>query len=347
MAAKQLSSLGVSAFCESLAMLLAAGIPAEEAVSLLGEGQAGDELCCAARAVQQALLTGAGLAEAAKASGVFPAYAARMIAAGEAAGRTEQVLAGLAGYYDTQYRLRQKLRSAVVYPMILLGLMAGILAVLVAKVLPVFAGVYNSFAGDVAASAYGYLRLAAAAGWAALVITLLLAAAVAACAVAAQFQKGRVLLGAAFERCPLTARAARQLALERFARGLYLFMASGLDADTALAGAAGMAGHAGLSKQIEACAARMERGEGLAAAVCAESLFEPLQGRMLLGGARAGSLEQALARLTELLEREAQAQTDRLIECIEPALAGFLAVAVGVTLLSAMLPLIGILGGIG
>ena len=89
------------------------------------------------------------------------------------------------------------------------------------------------------------------------------------------------------------------------------------------------------------------QGEGLAGAVGAEKLFEPLYARMLLGGARAGSLEKTLGRLAELFSRDADEQVDRLIDCIEPALAGFLTVAVGVTLLAAMLPLIGILGGIG
>ena len=300
MAKKELGSLEVSAFCESLAMLLAAGTPADEAVGLLGEGETAGPVQAAAQAVQQRLLAGEGLAGAVQASGAFPAYAARMVAAGEAAGRTEQVLEGLARHYDNQYRLRQKLRSAVVYPVILLGLTAAILAALVALT-----------------------------------------------ALAAHGGRGRAVLAAAFERCPLTARAARQLAVARFTTGLYIFTASGLDADTALAGAAGMTGHKGLSDGIRACAARMEQGEGLAGAVGAEKLFEPLYARMLLGGARAGSLEKTLGRLAELFSRDADEQVDRLIDCIEPALAGFLTVAVGVTLLAAMLPLIGILGGIG
>lgn len=209
MAKKELGSLEVSAFCESLAMLLAAGTPADEAVGLLGEGETAGPVQAAAQAVQQRLLAGEGLAGAVQASGAFPAYAARMVAAGEAAGRTEQVLEGLARHYDNQYRLRQKLRSAVVYPVILLGLTAAILAVLVAKVLPVFNGVYQSFAGEVSASAYAYLRLAYGVGWAALALTLLLAALVALTALAARGGRGRAVLAAAFERCPLTARAAR------------------------------------------------------------------------------------------------------------------------------------------
>ena len=65
MAKKELGSLEVSAFCESLAMLLAAGTPADEAVGLLGEGETAGPVQAAAQAVQQRLLAGEGLAGAA------------------------------------------------------------------------------------------------------------------------------------------------------------------------------------------------------------------------------------------------------------------------------------------
>ena len=68
---------------------------------------------------------------------------------------------------------------------------------------------------------------------------------------------------------------------------------------------------------------------------------------MLLSSARAGSAEATLEQLAQIFSEDSNRQTDRLIDSIEPLLAGFLTVAVGLTLLSSMLPLIGILGSIG
>ncbi len=91
----------------------------------------------------------------------------------------------------------------------------------------------------------------------------------------------------------------------------------------------------------------MENGKGLSTAIYEHRVFEPLYGRMLVSGARSGSLDQVLARLSTLFSEDAGHTIDRLINGIEPVLTGFLTVAVGITLISIMLPLIGILGAIG
>ncbi len=98
----------------------------------------------AAQAVQQRLLAGEGLAGAVQASGAFPAYAARMVAAGEGGRPHRAGAGGPARHYDNQYRLQQKSCAAPWCTVILLGLTAAILAVLVAKVLPVFNRVYQA-----------------------------------------------------------------------------------------------------------------------------------------------------------------------------------------------------------
>ena len=68
---------------------------------------------------------------------------------------------------------------------------------------------------------------------------------------------------------------------------------------------------------------------------------------MLLSGERSGKTEQVLARLTSLFTQDADDELDRVVDMVEPAISAFLTVAVGVTLLSVMLPLIGILGTVG
>ncbi|MBD9255013.1 MAG: type II secretion system F family protein, partial [Ruthenibacterium lactatiformans] len=176
MAAKILRSLAVSAFCEDMAMMLAAGIQVDDALSLM-RGDSGDgPLYDAASAVLERVQMGEPLAEAVEQCGYFPAYAAQLVAAGEAAGRTESVLKSLAVYYETQDKLEKRLKSAVIYPAVLLFLMAGVLAVLVARVLPVFTGVYTGLAGSVAASSYAYITAANIIGWASLCLVIVLTA---------------------------------------------------------------------------------------------------------------------------------------------------------------------------
>ena len=160
MASKELDNRALSLFCENMAMLLGAGIGPEEAAGLLCEDSADSLFHDAAQAVQKHLLVQGGtLSDAMAQSGYFPAYASRMLAAGERAGRNTQALNSLAGYYSAQDRLQSRLKSAVFYPLVLLLLMAVILTVLLVRVMPVFTGVYASLSGDLTASSYRYIAV--------------------------------------------------------------------------------------------------------------------------------------------------------------------------------------------
>ncbi len=346
--AKKLSDLAVGVFCENMAMMLAAGIGPDEAVGLLGrDSDEQGELNPAARAVAAELDKGKVLSAALRDSGWFPAYAADMTAAGEQTGRTEQVLRTLADFYQKQDALERKLKSAVVYPAVLLLLMAVILIVLVARLLPVFFGVYTSLAGNLADSSFGYIRFAGVVGWAALVVTGMIAVALLAGWLAGRTPGGRAFLSRLFEKLPLTAGASRQLAVARFTQVLAIFIASGVDVDTSVTAASGMVENGAVQTRLGAMRQAMAGGKGLATAIYDCGLYEPLYGRMLLSGARSGQAEQVLARLAAIFSEEADRRLDTLMDTIEPLLSGFLTVAVGVTLLSVMLPLVGILGAIG
>lgn len=349
MASKELNSLAVGIFCENMAMMTAAGIGTEEAAGLLSEDSSQNDFQDAAKAVQKhLLLRGGTLADAVRESGYFPDYVAQMIDAGERAGRTEQTLRSLAKYYSRQSELEAKLKSAVLYPAVLLLLMTAILAVLLAKVLPVFTGVYTSLAGDLTASSYRYIGAAYAAGVLALVITGVLTLAVLVVAVMQRSVAGRRTLAGVAQRLPVTRGISAQLALSHFTEVLVIFIASGVDADAAMEEASRLVQDRTVRQRVLACQRQMkEQNAGLATAIYDQKLFEPLYGRMLVSGARSGNLEGVLSRLTQLFSEDAQTRINDALDRIEPAITAFLTVAVGITLISAMLPLIGILGSIG
>ena len=349
MANKQLESMAVSVFCENMAMMLGAGIGAEEAAGLLSEDSTQGGFHDAAKSVQKyLLLQGGTLSEAVAQSGFFPSYVSDMLRVGEGAGRIEQTLRSLAGYYASRSQLEAKLRSAVFYPMILLVLMAAILGALLAKVLPVFTGVYVSLAGDLTVSSYAYIRVAYVIGWLALAVTVLAALALIAAVAASRTTKGLDTLKRLAERLPGLSGIAEQLSLANFTEVLLIYVASGVDVDAAMEAAGKMVDNRAVAQRVEACRCQMkEKGAGLATAIYEQKLFEPLYGRMLVSGARSGSLEPVLQRLTELFSQDARSRIDSAVDRVEPLMSAFLTVTVGIALISTMLPLIGILGSIG
>ena len=178
MSKKKLDDLGVSAFCESMAMMVQAGIQTDEAVGLLQSEHGGEAgvLEKGLAVMKEQVDGGASLAAAMRASGIFPDYALDMIEAGESAGRLEDVLFHLAGYYADQKTISEKLRNAVTYPAAMLVLIIAVLAVMLIMVLPAFTDVYDTLTGSLAASSYRYVYWAYAFCWIALVAMVLLAA---------------------------------------------------------------------------------------------------------------------------------------------------------------------------
>lgn len=361
MATKMLESGTLSAFCESLAIMYSAGIQTDEAVYLLGEEQQGsgsdarkpgssEGFKGACSNVYASLVEGKPLATALKDSGVFPDHLVNMVAAGETSGRLESVLWSLAKHYDEEDRLYSKARSAIAYPAALLGVMSVILLFAVAVILPVFIDVFEGLSGDLTAGSFAYVNVAIGIGWAALVITLICTVVVLIGIAVSATADGRMKLVRLLEKLPVTRQPMRQVAVARFTAALSTFISAGIDTDTAMRRAVDMVEHDELRSQLEVARDAMVdpmQGKSLPQAISESNVFEPIYARMLLVGARTGSLETVLGSLSDTFFDDAITRIDNTIDSVEPTLAAFLTVSIGATLIAVMLPLIGIMSSIG
>ena len=347
MSQKKLDNLGVSAFCESMAMMAKAGIQTDEAIALLGAGHTtGGILESALHVMKEKVEEGSALSDAMRQSGIFPEYAMQMVAAGESSGRLEDVLFRLSRYYADQKTISEKLKSAVTYPAAMLVLIIAVLVVMLTMVLPAFSDVYDNLTGSLASSTYNYVRLAYGFCWIALVVMIVMAV---------------LLLGGLFlwnngnkgpvegllRRIPLCASILDNMGMFRFTSALGTFLASGELQDIAMLNSISMTDCKPVEEKLKKCLDRMDEGHSISQAAYDEQLFEPVYGRMLLAGERSGNMEEVLNRLTGLLEENCANQVDRLVGIVDPLLSGILMITVGLSLLSVMLPLIGMMNPIG
>ena len=348
MAVQILSEEQISVFCRSLAMMLRSGVTMQEAVELFV--QDGDDasplLHSTAQQMEKALGEGQSFAQTARDTGAFPEYALGVFSMAELSGRLDEVLDRLADYYDRQHALNERLRSTLTYPVALLLMMCGVLSVLVFSVLPMFVRVYNSLTGSLAASSYAYVLAASLIGRVSLVLAVAVSAVLLVLAVMLHTQKGREKLNGPMERSQFTRKAARQLAVSQMADTVSTMLASGAEEDSALEQCIRQTSHTGLRTALQACRSDMQQGTGMAQAFLRHKVLPPLYARMLQGGSESGSLPAAMESVALRLGQEAENALCRLIDDIEPVLIGFLTVSVGFTLLSVMLPLLGILSAV-
>ena len=347
MSKQKLDNLGVSAFCESMGMMIRSGIQTDEAVSLLQSAKSsGGVLEHGLAVMKEQVDQGSGLAAAMRESGIFPRYALQMVAAGESSGRLEDILFRLSRYYAEQKTISEKLRSAVTYPAAMLVLIIAVISVMLVMVLPSFTDVYNSLTGSLSASTYSYIRWAYVFCWVALIVMVAIAAGLI-IGLALWNSGKRDRVEAVLRRIPLCKSILESMGMFRFTSALATFLASGELQDTAVLDSIPMTDCASVEEKLKKCVLHMEEGHSIAQAAYEEELFEPVYGRMLLAGERSGNLETVLQRLTGLLEENCGNLVDRLVGIVDPLLSGVLMVTVGLSLLSVMLPLIGMTNSVG
>ena len=344
----KISALGVSAFCESMTMMLRAGIQTDEAVSLLLEDQdTGGVLAEALRQTHDHMELGESLSAAMAQTAAFPEYLTQMVTLGEQNGQLEEVFAHLSTYYAEQHTISQKLKGLVRYPTVMLVIIVAVLAVMLIRVLPVFSDVYTSMTGSVEGSSYHYIRLAYGLCWVALCVMLVLASVSVVCQLLWKTPWGRRGEKYILEKLSITAGMMESMGLYRFFISMQILLSAGASQDEAVEQSIKQVDCLCVEKKLQACLARMEEGEGIAQAAYQVRLLEPVYGRMLLAGARSGNLDGVVARLGGLLQESMLQRVENLVAVLDPVLSGTMMVTVGFALLSVMLPLIGMMNSIG
>ena len=139
-----------------LSLLLHAGVGTGDALYLLGEDSPHKKLLSA---MADEVDGGAALASAMRSSAAFPTYACGLVEVGERTGRTEEALAALSRYYEDRVRMDRRVRSALLYPAVMLALMLVVIGVLLVKVLPIFDDVYASLGTRLTGVAAGLLTV--------------------------------------------------------------------------------------------------------------------------------------------------------------------------------------------
>lgn len=350
MAHSLLESGAVSAFCGSFAQMTAAGIQVEEAARLLAVENAESPFRTACERVYQGVAAGKKLGTSMRESEAFPDFACDLVATGEDTGHLEDALLALDQYYSEEDRLFAKLYTNVRHPAIILCLMTVVLAVTDLLVLPAFTSAYESVAGSLTGGSFAMVGVAATIGWIALILTFVCAVVAIAVTVRIGSEEGRMKLALTLAKLPTTKRAFYQIALARFTLVLSAHISAGTDSNTALEKATSMVKHPVLKERALAALADctdLDRPKGLVEALADHEVYDPFYSRMLEVGDRTASFDETLTRCAQVFFDDALDQLDRTADNVEPALTILLTVAVGASLVAAMLPLVGILQSIG
>lgn len=344
---KELSSPYLSAFCRELVLLVRAGIPLGEGIRLMdesGEGEAGGLLA----ELGERLDEGLPLSSALEAAEGFPGYFLGLIRLGEASGRLEEALTALGRYYENKQTLSDNLRRAVVYPLLLLGLLSAVAVVVITRVLPVFYQMLHQVGVQMSGLALSLMSLGRALTSASAVLLAILAllACLGLLAWKSPTVRGRLL--PALERRWGDKGIFGRLARSRFAMAMAMAISSGLHPEEAISLAGGVCGErGGMAARAERCRALLEQGESLEHSLSQTRLFSARDCRLLALGVKAGETDAVMDQIARQGEERVLDELDRKLSLVEPALVIIMSLMVGLVLFSVMLPLMGVMSSLG
>jgi len=308
-------------FTHEMSTLLAAGLPLDRSLSILSELSDSAEMKRVTRDVLHSVQRGKSLAEALGAHPkVFEPLYVNMVKAGEIGGVLDQVLLRLTDYLERADELRQEVKSAMVYPAILLLTSFASVTVLLTYVLPKFAAIFTQSKQAMPFSTrllMGSSDLLRSYWW----VGVLLGGAIAlAFSHWIRTPSGRLQWDRTKLRVIVLGEVAKKVAVARFARTLGTLLKSGVPMLQALEIVKEVVGNVVLAQSIEEVKVGVRGGTGVAAPLSHSAVFPPLALQMISVGEETGRLDDMLVQVAEYFDKDVRQEVKRLTSLLEPAL---------------------------
>lgn len=346
-AKKQLTPAEISYFCEQLSQMLKAGMQLNDGLEILAPDIEGSRVRKICGELSGSIGAGSPLYTAMEQTGVFPEYAVNMVKIGTVSGRLDDVLDGLAEYYENRSNMHSTIRNAVLHPIMLLVMMTAVIIVLVVQVIPMFSDIFARFDSSVSESVEQTVDFALRTGTVIMTVLLVIIAAAVVMAVLAGFAPVRRALASFFSAAPITGGIYRRFSQAQLANAMNVMVSAGIAPEDALDNVLLLITDKRLSAQISDCRRRVLEGEAFADALCNAKLFPAIYTRALKISYVSGSFDKTWRKISDRCNEQAEVTASNMIAFIEPAIIIILAAIIGSILLTVMIPLMNIMSVLG
>lgn len=331
-------------FSRQLATFIRVGVPITDAIKLLQDASGSGAFRAALEDIHQDLEGGEAFSAAiARHPSVFDELYVDMVRAAEYSGTLDRVLLQVAAYLQRQDSAIKKLRSAMIYPAIILLLAIAVCTILIVFVLPNFVQMFHEFKADLPLPTKILLAVGTfAQAWRFQIVIGLFIAIVAVLGIMSS-PPGRVFWDHAVIRLPVIGTIVVYSIIERFTRTLATMLKAGIPISQTFEVAIASAGNIRYRRGLDAVKERMLTGDGFSAPLDATGLFAPMMIRMIRVGEETGTLDASLEQIADFLSEEMDYKVRNMISLIEPSLVIAVGGAVGFVAVSVILPMYGLL----
>lgn len=344
-------------FTRQLATLVDAGLPLVRSLEVLQKQEKNPLLRKALREMADSIQTGSTFAEAlAQHPKAFNKLYVNMAKAGEVGGVLDKVLIRLAEFMEKAQKIKNKVTSAMVYPIVVMVMAVGILIFLMVFIIPKFKEIFSEllegaglpalteFVMNISSAVAGMVDLGFIRIPGLLLVAIIVALIVFAVKLTAKTRNGAFWLDRIKLNAPVFGPLVKKTAIGRFTRTLGTLMSSGVPVLQALNIVRDTAGNEVLARAVSSVHDAVKEGENMAPPIEATKVFPPMVISMVQVGEETGELPEMLMKIADTYDDEVDNTVAGLTSVIEPLLIVSLALVVGTIVIALFLPLISIIG---
>jgi type IV pilus assembly protein PilC len=330
----------LAVFTRQFSVMIDAGLPLVQCLEILGSQQENKTFAKILQQTRMDVESGSTLADAMrKHPKAFDELFVNMIAAGEAGGILDTILKRLAVYIEKAVKLRGQVKGAMVYPVAVIGIAGIVIAVILWKVIPTFAAMFEGLGAQLPLPTRIVIALS---NWFVRLLPFLVILIVAGVFLFRRYYAtyaGRRVVDRIILKLPVLGILMQKIAVARFCRTLATLISSGVPILDGLEITARTAGNSIIEDAIMSVRKAVEGGLTLAQPLREAKVFPNMVVQMIGVGEQTGALDAMLSKIADFYEEEVDQAVANLLTLMEPVMILFLGTTVGGIVISMYLPL--------
>ena len=338
---KKVKTRDLAVFTRQFGSILHAGVPVVKCLDILRKQVENPILSVVLDKVYQSVQKGSMLSEAMREhKKVFSTLYISMIQTGEVSGTLDNSLDKLANQFEKEYKLNQKIKGAMTYPIILVSICMIAVVVLLGFVVPQFSEVFSGMGVELPAATKMLLNISNIIKGYWYILIILVVGSIFGVIYFVNSPKGKAILDDLWFKLPVISQVMRKTIAARFARALATMLNAGVPLIKALEISEKAVENTQAIKCLKKVQEEVSRGSGLSGPLAQFPIFPPMLSQMTSIGEESGSLDTMLEKTADYYEDEADVAISQLTTLLEPLILVVMAVLVAAIVIPIVIPML-------
>ncbi|WIV11021.1 type II secretion system F family protein [Proteiniborus sp. MB09-C3] len=337
---KKVTKKDIAVYCRQFYTMLNAGVSIIKCLDILEVQTENKAMRNATRAVFDDVQKGMTLSESMrKYEKVFPSLLVNMVEAGEVSGNLDVIMERMAIHYEKENKIENKVKGAMIYPIVLGVVSIAVVIFLLVAVMPTFIGMFESSGIELPAPTKLLLSISDSLKnqWYIYLASILILALI--IGYFGKQESGRLFIDGLKLRIPIFKDTSIKIATSRFTRTLSTLLSSGIPLLQALDVVSKIVNNRFLSLRLENAKEEVRKGIPLSRTIKEVRVFPPMVDSMIKIGEESGSLDEILNKSADFYDEEVEVAIQKMTEMLQPLLVVFMALVVGFIVIAMALPM--------